>query len=327
MAEQQRSDFTKGMLKDLYAYTLEKEKYVPQDMVHPLLFDIKTATGAFEKHTTVIGAGNMVIKPEGEQIKFGRVGEGFTVQSTWDSYSGGLEFTMEDVQDMPKEKMANVLEEFASTMIEGYMQSKENLAANVFNYGGYTAGNAIFNGSVKGNADPSGDLCYDGKPFFNLSGNLRPLYPGATATHYNGLSLGLDATNIQTAHTLMTDTNAVNSRSQKVKLMPNTLLVSPSLVWTASTLMKTAQQVNSANNNINTVQGLYNIVPWNYLTTSTFWAIGQAKKGIVFWERMPLTFDFFGDPLTGGYKATAIARFGIEVNDFRYWVGSNAPTS
>ena len=42
---------------------------------------------------------------------------------------------------------------------------------------------------------------------------------------------------------------------------------------------------------------------------------------------MPLTFDFFRDEDTKGYKANVIARWGGEVNDYRFWVGSNAPTS
>ena len=142
-------------------------------ILHPEIFDVKPATGAFEKNTTVIGMGDLIKRHEAERINYDRAGEGWTVQSDWDLYSKGIEFGPVTLDDLSETKIANMIMKMVESGTRNYFLGKEQLAANVFNYGGYTAGHEIFNGSVPGETDPSGDLCYDGKPFFNLSGKDR----------------------------------------------------------------------------------------------------------------------------------------------------------
>lgn len=325
--EHLRGEFIEGIKKEFYEYAEENMEYQMQDMVHPEIFEVATATGANEKHTMGIGTDLLKEKPEGEKIKYSKVGEGYTVQSTWHTYADGLEFSYENVKDMNEKKVSNLVEAKARTWVDSYMQGKDQYAANVFNYGGYTAGHSIFNGSSPGDPDPSGDLCYDGKPFFNLSDNLRALIPNGTATKYNGLALPLTTENIQTAYDLFTLTNAVNSRGQKIINKPDIILYHPSLRWTVQKILETQKEVGTANNTINTVYGLLRPVEWRFLDTSNMWCLGKAKKGIKFWDREKLTFDFRRNDETKGYVADVIARYGTEVNNFRYWVGSNAPTS
>lgn len=327
MAEQLRYEFVEGMKRDMYDYILENQKYEDEKLVYPQLFEEKEAEGAYNKRTTVVGAGNLKETGESEEITYSKVGEGWTVHSKWLKFTDGLMFSKENVDDMTESKIYNLVTDMAATWLTGYNQTKEDLTANVFNYGGYTAGHSIFNGSAAGETDPSGNLCYDGKPFFNLSGNLRALVPNGTAAYYNAVALPLTETNVQTAYDLMTITNAVNSRGQKVIIKPDVLLYHPSQRWTVKKLLETELQVGSAQNDINTIKNMLKPVEWRFLDTSTFWALGYAKRGIRFYNRQPLTFDFYQDPKTKGYRADVVARFGIEVNDFRYWVGSNAPTS
>ena len=325
--EHLRVEFIEAIKKDFNLYVEENTMYEMDKVVYPKLFDVKNATGAYNSSTAGIGADSLKKKPEGEKIKYSKVGEGFTVNSTWDTYSDGLEFSLENVKDMNESKVQNLVMDKASTWNTAYLQGKDEFAANFFNYGGYTAGNDIFNGTAPGNTDSSGDLCYDGKPFLNLTGNKRPLYPNASETHFNAFALPLTETNLQTAYDKMTLDNAVNSRGQKTIITPDVLLYHPSQKWTVMTLLETAAQVDSANNNINTVKSLLTPVEWRFLDTSTFWAIGKAKKGLKFWERQKMIFDFRRNDETKGYVADVHARYGGEVNDFRFWVGSNAPTS
>lgn len=322
-----RDDFINGVKKDANGYMMDYEKDPAVNALHPEIFEVATAIGAYEKNTTVIGMGDLVETADGERINYDRAGEGWTVQSTWKRFAKGIEFGPVALSDLSETKLQDAIMKMVASGTRNYYLSKDQLAANVFNYGGHTAGNAIFNGSAPGETDPSGDLCYDGKPFFNLSDNLRALTPNGTAAYYNGLALPLSAENIKTAYDRMVLTNAVDARGKKVVLQPDILLVHPSLKWTANTLMGTEKQVGTANNDNNQVRGLLKVVPWRFLDTSTFWAIGCSKMGIKFWERWPLVFDFFRDNETKSYKATLEARYGIEVNDFRYWVSSNAPTS
>lgn len=305
----------------------ESMGYEAEKLVYPRLFEEDNATGAYELSTAGIGTDLLKEKPEGEKIKYSKVGEGFTVQSTWKTYSDGLEFSMENVDDMNERKISNLVSDKAKTWVQSYNQGKDQYAANVFNYGGHTAGNAIFNGSAAGLTDNSGDFCYDGKPFFNLEGNERPLLPNATGTHFNGYGLPLTEANLQTAYDKITRDNAVNSRGQKIIIQPTVLWYDSSLHWTVMKLLETQKEVGTANNTRNTVYKLISPVEWRFLDTEGMWGLGVAKKGIKFWNRKNLTFDFFRDKETGGYNATVMARYGIEVKNFRYWIGSNAPTS
>lgn len=322
-----RDDFINGVKKDAYGYMMDYEKYQTENIKHPEIFEMGQGEGMFEKNTTVIGMGDLVKRNPGERITYDRAGEGWTVQSDWDLYSKGIEFDHVALDDLSETKMQNMIMKMVQSGTQNYYLGKERLAANVFNYGGYTAGHDIYNGSVPGETDPSGDLVYDGKPFFNLSNNLRALTPTGTEAYYNAIAKPLTEANIQEAYDRMVLTNAVDARGNEVILEPDILLVHPSLRWEAEVLMNTTAQVGSANNDNNSVRGLLKVVPWRFLNTSTFWAIGSSKQGIKFWERWGLTFDFFRDNETKSYKATLEARYGIEVNDFRYWVASNAPTS
>ena len=320
-----RDQFTKGLVRDMYAYSLESYPQVAP--VYTELFEGFDSQGAFEQSTSAIGVGQLDVKPEGEPITYQNAMEGFTVQGRNDTFASGIEFTMEQVQDMSPTKISNMVTAFASKYTEKYIISKENYYSDFFNKGGFTAGHDIFNGSVPGNTDASGDLVYDGEPFLNLSDNLRPAHPSGTDTYYNAIAKTLTETSIQEAYELMTLTNAVDARGDKMSIQPDVLLIHPSLKWQADKLMGSPLQVGSAQNDPNTVQSLLRVIPWRYLDTATFWAIGKAKSGIKAYNRMPLTFDFFRDEDTKGFKANVVARWGGEVNDFRYWVGSNAPTS
>lgn len=322
MAEIRRDSFTEGVKADMYAYSVEKYPQVPP--VFSQIFELADSNRAYELSTTAIGPEDLIRKPEGEPITFSRAGEGFTVSAKMETFSRGLEFTFEQVQDMNPMKIADTVVVMASEWTDSYLRNIEEEAASMFNYGGYTAGHSIFNATVAGYTDPTGDLAYDGKPFFNASGNLRPLYPGATGTHYNGVvSSPISEANLQTLYDLMTVTNSVNSRGKKTVVQPDVLLYPPGLRWTVKKLLETEKQIDSGNNTINTVYNLLRPVEWRYLTDTDAWFLGASKRGLKFYNRMPLTFDFYRDNETLGYKATAVARFGFEMNNFRYWVGAN----
>lgn len=325
MAEIRRDSFTEGVKKDMYAWAVEKYPQVPP--VFEQLFEVGTSNSAYELSTNAIINAPLIEAEEGETVTYGKAGEGFTVSAAMHEYKRAIAFTETQVEDLNPSKIANIVTEAAGKWTEDYTRLIEKEAAKLFNYGGYTAGHSVFNATVAGYTDPTGDLCYDGKPFFNLSNNTRPLYPGAAGSKYNGLALALDETNLQTAYDLMTVTNNVDSNGEKIDVTPTTILIPPGLRWTTMKLLETAGQLGTANNDINTVKNLVKPIEWQYLTDTNAWFLGMAKKGIKFYSRVKLTFDFFRDMETGGYKAKARARFGFEVNDFRYWVGSNFSTS
>lgn len=312
------------MLKDLYAWAFESYDMV--EAVYPKIFRVENSDSSFEQKTSGIGMGMLSERKEGADILESNPLEGYTVYGKNRTFSDEFSLTAEFVEDTPASKIANIMQDLARGWGDGVIRSKETFAAKFFNYGGLTAGHEVFNNTITGVVtDPTGDLAYDGKPFFNLSGNTRSSKMGGT--YYNGLASSLSSTNLQTAYNLMTTTNNRNERDEIVSIMPNVLVIPPALRFTAKTILESEAIVGSANNDINVTQNMLAPIEWHYLTDTDAWFIGAAQKGLVWQERKPFTIDFYQNEVNKKYYATIDARWGARMENWRYWVGSNFSTS
>ena len=116
-------------------------------------------------------------------------------------------------------------------------------------------------------------------------------------------------------------------RNQRVSIIPDTLLIPPSLRFTARTVLQSERMPGTVNNDINPVQNLVQPIEWQYLTNQNAWFLGVKGKGLKWHDRMSMTFDFYRDIDSMSYKATVIARWGAKVTNWRYWVGNNFLTA
>ena len=66
MAGVRRSDFTEAMKKEMYPWYFES--YDETTTVYESLFDIQQSNAAYEKFTSAIGLGDLLEKPEGEDL-------------------------------------------------------------------------------------------------------------------------------------------------------------------------------------------------------------------------------------------------------------------
>ena len=309
----------------MYGWFLER--YDTFSPVYPQVFNVDNSNAAFEQSTNGIGLGKLSERKEGDTIVASNIMEGFTVYAKNRTFSDSYWMTMEFVEDTPIEKIGNILRAYAAGWGEGVVSTKEQFAAKFFNYGGFTAGYDVFDNTITGVVtDPTGDLIYDGKPFFALSGNNHPAKNGST--YYNSLgALTLSAANLQTAYTLMTTTNNRNERGEIVNLYPDTLLIPPALHFTAKTLLESELAPGVANNDKNSVQNLVRPIEWQYLTDTDGWFLGAKQKGLKFYERKSPVIDFYQDEKDKKFYATIDTRFGACVDNWRYWVASAISTS
>lgn len=318
-----RGDFVDAMKK--LAYDWFFETYDAIETKYDKIFDVKTSTGAYEVGGNLQGLGDLVEKPEGDDIVFEKVQQGRLKYAKMRTFAKGVEFTKEQVEDMP-EWVAGQIQDYANTWGEAVRRTKEKFGANFFNFGGYTAGHDIFNGSVPGVVtDPSGDFVYDGKPFFALTGNERTSLNGGT--YYNAVALALTAPNFQTVYNRMTLTNNRMENDERVAIKPTILLHNGALRFTAAPLFQSPLLPGGANNDINALQNIVTSMEWEYIDTATQWVLGVPKKGLVWYERQMPVINFYQDPKNKNYYATVDARWGATVTDWRYWFASNAPTS
>jgi hypothetical protein len=313
------------MTRDMYGWFLEKyDTFAP---VYPQIFQVEQMASGYDQTTTGLGLGQLSERKEGDQIISSNLLEGYTAVCKARTFSDSYWMTMEFVEDTPAEKIANILRGYAQTWGEGVVATKEAFAAKFFIHGAKTAGHDVFDNTITGVVtDPSGDLIYDGKPFFAASGNNHPAKDGST--YYNSLgALNLSAANIETAYTLMTTTNNRNERGEIIQIMPDTLLIPPALHFSAKTILESELLPGGANNDKNVVQNLVQPIEWQYLTDTNAWILGKRQKGLKFYERKAPVIDFYQDEKDKKFYATIDTRFGAVVDNWRYWVAANLATS
>ena len=307
----------------MYDYFDEAQEYDSLDVVYPKIFDVQTIKGGYVKKTSMLGLGQLSERQEGDDITNSNPLEGWSPVHKVRDFSKSFELSKNFVQDATEEKITDLLQELAQGWSQGLVNTKEVFAAKFFNYGGHTAGHDIFNGTITGTIDdPSGDLCYDGYPFFNLTGNARTAKNGST--YYNSIAANtFSATNLKTAYNLMAVTNAFDEKGEKINLKPQVVVHPPSLKFTVAEVLKNTDTANLRSS----VENLVTPIEWAYLTDTDAWFLGVPKKGLKFYERQAPVIEFYQNPTNKNFYVTIDTRFGAGVDNWRFWQANSVSTS
>lgn len=318
MAGVRRSDFSEAMKKDMYDYYLDWEKYDEISPVYEQLFDIMPSQAAYEKFNSAIGLGDLLEKPEGEDLKADAPLEGYTIYCKNRTYGRMVRFTMESVDD--NQKFPNFLRTVVGTWKEALMRTKDRFYVKFFNYGPLTAGDSVFDNTITGLVtDTSGDFIYDGLPFFDT---VHPDKVGNTYANHTA-SRALTHANLETTWLTFTNTNNRDERGNEIDMMPDTLLIPAGLRFTADRILKSQLYPGSADNDINTLNGIVTPLIWQRLSDTDGWFLGNKDKGLMGLDRMAPEFDFYQDETSKDYYATVIYRFGGCVTNWRFWYCCN----
>jgi hypothetical protein len=312
-------------LKDMYKFAYTSEQKF--DAQYGKIYKVNgKAEGLGDKFVQELGVNEFVMHDtEGQDIDYKSMKEGWSSYARYRTFSAGLVFTYESVKGAVKIK--NMLDRASKLWGSEYARAKETYAARPFNEGGNLAGDVVFNGTHTGNSDPSGNLLYDSKPLFNLTGNKSTTKGGGE--YYNSdasaYSAGaITATHFATLYNLMT---AVNNRDELDKPRmnkPNMVLCKPGAdynsIWT---VLESDQLAGSPNNDKNPYKGrIPTILAWDYLNEAA-WYIGKAQDDLVtFDECGGLEIDMFRKQENKSYCANAIGRFGVHFlpESRRNWV-------
>lgn len=300
--------------KDMYKAERESMKEIPP--MYPNIYKVVNGVkGAGDKYTQLLKAGPLTRHTsEGQDIQFNSPIEGWTTYVKYHTYSDGLSFSPEAIEDTVK--LGNMLTDLARTWGEEVRVAKETLAAGVFNNGGDLLGSFEFNGTHTGQTDPSGDLLYDSIPMFNLTGNPRTS-KGGVATYYNSDSaLTVTSDDFETLYNLMTTTNN-RDEQDRIKSNPmDSVLTAPGANFLKmKRILRTTRGLPGGQlNDINPYEDLItNIFKWDYLTDGNFY-VGKAKHNAVeFHERLSPVIRFFRNENNAGFKASIRTRFGIHL--------------
>lgn len=317
-----RNDQQAIYLNDLYKAEYESAKAEPSK--RDLIFKVVNAPKApGDKRTQLLGAGNLTRHTvEGQDINFRSPVQGWSYYCKYWTFSDGLVFTKEAIEDVNTKKVSNMLKTLADSWGEAEHYEKETFAATVFNRGGDLLGEYVFNGSHTGQDDPSGDMMYDSEPLFNLSGNTRTTKGGGT--YYNSISgLSLSPATFEQLYNLFTTTIAYNEQDRPIQNEPDTLLTeSGAQAFLAKRIVKsTVGMPGGQLNDYNPYEGLCKPLDWRYLSDSSAFYVGKARhKDFEFHERQMPDIEFFRDQNNKNYKVSIDLRFGVWIRTWRAWV-------
>lgn len=321
-------------------YPVMNEKYKEEELFYPKIFYIENdVDGAGSKETQILGADKFRKKTaQGQNFQFRSPVQGWQTYVAYDTFMDAVKFDKEEVEDNVKNgQIGRTLKNYARSWGKAYRVTKEEFTSGFFNNGGALAGNAIFNGSFADQADPSGDLLYDGKPFFNLAANARTAKDGTT--YYNSVVASeITETNVGTLYDLMAVTNAYSEIGTKANNEPNCILTESGSdyrkAWRICMTEKLpGGELNDKNpwysgggaKDVATLQPMH----WRYLSGGA-WYIGRAKdERLCFEDRQKPVLEFYRNKENRAYLATVDSRFGVHMKAgvWRCWTRNGGDAS
>jgi hypothetical protein len=286
------------------------------------LFDVVPSNAAYEKFTSAIGLGELLEKPEGEDLQADTPIESYTIIVKNRSFGRIVRFSKESVDDA--QKQANFLTTTVGTWGKQVPMNKEKFYAKFFNYGAYTNGHDVFNNSITNVIDdPTENKIYDGKSWFNTAHADKV---GNTYINYVA-SRSLTHANLKTTWNTYTVTNNRDERGDIVSLTPDTLLINPALHFTAREILESTLIPDIMDHTKNVLAAIVGVTSWAYLTDADGWFLGKKKMGLMATSRESVSIDFWQDETSKDFFASIFERYGGGITNWRYWMSLNTSTS
>lgn len=311
-----RNEFTEAMKKDLYSYFWEAYDDVPPK--YQEIFEVVPSDSAYEQFTSAIGLGELLEKPEEEDLQADKPMESYTIVCKNRSFGRLVKFSYESVMDA--KKVGDIVQKTVGTWGRMLPLTKEKFYAKFFNHGATTTGHDVFNNTISGVvSDPSGSLIYDNKAFFSTTHASRA---GTTYSNYNSAN-ALSHSNLQSVWLTYTSTNNRDERDEIIGLTPDVLLIPPALRFTAQTILNSTLIPGSMDNDTNVLSLIVSPMEWHYLTDTDGWFLGKRMGGLMATDREDVTLDFWRDEVSKAFYASVFTRFGGAVTNWRHWIGNN----
>jgi hypothetical protein len=260
------------------------------------LFDLDSSRQNYEEDVQVTGFGLAPVKPQTVSVAYDSESEGYTTRYTHVVYALGYIVSREELED---NLYAVVSKRRAQALAFSMRQTKENVAANVYN--------RAFNTSYLGG---------DGQV---LIGSAHPSKSGSQS---NVLSVASDISEAAIEDLIIQIMGATNDRGLRISLMPKSLHVHRSDWFEANRILKSVLQNDTATNATNVLRAT-NALPGgikvnHYFTDTDAWFIRtNAPRGMIMYQRRPVEFTQDNDFDTENAKAKNTERYSVGWTDWR----------
>jgi phage major head subunit gpT-like protein len=274
-----------------------KAKYKTRDAQYKRIFSVGKSSLATEKtvHTRLLGLPSL--KDQGKGVTFdNEAGYRFTYNHVHQTIAQGYSITEEAMDDNLYKAQ---FDPSNLEMVDGFLQFREILAANVFNNGN------IYNPAIGG----------DGVPLFSTA---HPV-DGNTIANTTTVPLGLNEAAYDMASNQIRGFR--NYANLLISARARKLLVPVALRRVAMRLQKTDKRPGTADNDINAMhEGGDFDEPYevnDYLTSPYAWGVLSDKPGLICLERKQFEISMQVDFVTNNLLVKGVERYYIGYDDWR----------
>ncbi len=265
------------------------------------LFEIATSGQNYEEDVQLSGFGLMPVKNQGSATTYTGQTQGYVSRYTHVAYSMGFIVTYEEQKDNLYEKVAG-----SRSKALGFSkrQTKENVAANVYNRGfnsSYTGGDAV-------------EL-------------LATNHPSAVGSQSNELATSADISEVSIEDLIIQIMGATDYKGLKIALMGQALLVPRQLWFEANRILKSELQSGQANNDLNALRSTGSLpggikVNHYFSDSDAFFIKTNCPDGMKMYQRDGYDLKQDNDFDTDNLKAKTYDRYSVGWSDWRGIYGS-----
>ncbi len=275
--------------------------YNEQDMQYMYCFDTFTSESNYEEDVLASGFPMAPKKPEGTPYSYATTNQGYVARYIHEPYGLGYMLTYEEMKD---NKYMNLARSRTTGLALSMAQTKETVAANVFN----RATSSGFNGG-------------DGVVL------LSAAHPSKVGNWSNILSPAADLSETSIEDLIIQIMKAENEDGHKIKLRPQSLLLPVDLYFEATRILKSELQNDTANNPINalrvTAQFPKGFYLNNYFTDTDRWFIRtDCPNGMKHFQRDRIPVERDNDFHTKNLYFASYDRYSYYWSDPRQVYGS-----
>lgn len=270
--------------------------YMEHPEEFPELFDEESSDQAYEEDVEVTGFGLAPVKQQGETIYYDSESQGAVTRYTHVAYAIGYIVTYEELRD---NLYASVSKTRAKALAFSMRQTKENVAANVYN----RAFNATYTYG-------------DGTTLISTT------HPTLAGNQSNQLTTAADISEVAIEDLVIQIMQVQNNRGLRISALPKSLHVPVQSWFEANRILKSVLQNDTAQNAINVLKAT-NALPDgikvnHYFTSATAWFIRtNVPNGMRYFNREAASFDQDNDFDTKNAKAACYERYSFGMTDFR----------
>lgn len=275
------------------------DRYSEEPQVMPEVFNVVSSTRDSETDSATTGFGMLIETSELGALDYEDPVKMYKTVYSHKKYTKGFKVSKELMED----DQHNVIARLPKLLAKSTVRTTEYHAASVLNNGFSTSYTSYG----------------DGNPLLSTSHDRAD--GGTAQSNASSTGITLSETNLETGRLALE--KVLDDKGQIVTFQADKLIIPVDLRKTAQILTQSTLRPGTANNDVNIFEGVFKIVPWRYLTSSTAWFLQDSSEHLLnfFWRVKPeFKSDYNFDADAALYKVRI--RFSTGWSDWRGFWGS-----